>query len=143
MSKAKIPLLAVDIVIICEYESVVLIKRKNRPYKDSWALPGGFVEYGETVESAAIREVKEETGLEVGLNGIVGVYSDPKRDPRGHVVSICFIAKKAGGNLRAATDASDVGCFSKEEILHLDLAFDHEKILKHVFELKKQFFNQN
>lgn len=143
MRRAKTPLLAIDIAIICERESVVLIKRKNRPYKDSWALPGGFVEYEETVESAAIREAKEETGLEVGLNGIAGVYSDPKRDPRGHVVSICFIAKKTGGNLRAATDASDTRCFSKEEILHLDLAFDHEKILKDVFELQKQFVNQN
>jgi 8-oxo-dGTP diphosphatase len=132
----KKPILAVDLAIICGYESLILIKRKNRPYKDSWALPGGFVEYGETVESAAIREAKEETGLKIILNGITGVYSDPKRDPRGHVISICFIAEKIDGKLKAASDASDAKCFSKGEISDLDLAFDHKNIIKDVFELK-------
>ena len=126
----KTPLLAVDVIIICDDDLVVLIKRKKKPYKNFWALPGGFVEYGETVEKAAIREAKEETGLLINLRRIVGVYSDPKRDPRGHVVSVCFLAEKVGGNLKAATDASDVECFKKEEVLGLNLAFDHCKILK-------------
>lgn len=86
-----------DAVIICKDSSIVLIKRKKDPYKDSWALPGGFVEYGETVESAILREVKEETGLEIDLCRIVGVYSDPERDPRGHTVTICYLALKTGG----------------------------------------------
>lgn len=118
-----------DAIIFCEKDSVVLIRRKNSPYKDLWALPGGFVEYGETVESAVERESEEETGLKIELEGILGVYSDPKRDPRGHVISICFIAQKKGGNLKASTDASEVACFEIPEILKFELAFDHKKIL--------------
>lgn len=126
----KTPALTVDAVIICEDDSIVLIKRKKDPYKESWALPGGFVEYGETVESAAIREVKEETGLDVDLCRIVGVYSDPDRDPRGHTVTICYLAIKTGGKLKADTDASDVQCIKKDDTLKLKLAFDHDFILK-------------
>ena len=105
----KNPLLTVDTVII-QNKSVVLVMRKNPPFKGSWALPGGFVEYGETVEMAAIRETKEETGLDIELDGIVGVYSDPQRDPRGHIISICFLGNKIGGELVADTDAADVQC---------------------------------
>ncbi|HSQ02262.1 MAG TPA: NUDIX hydrolase [Methanobacterium sp.] len=115
--------------------SVVLIKRKNPPYNGSWALPGGFVEYGETVESAAVRETKEETGLDVELDGLMGVYSDPERDPRGHVVSICFLGQITGGKLVADTDAEDVKCFNLNEISEIDLAFDHRNILADAFKL--------
>lgn len=108
----------------------VLIKRKNGPYKDFWALPGGFVEYGETVEAAASREAKEETGLEIDLKDLIGVYSDPKRDPRGHTVSIAFLAHKSSGKLTADTDANDARYFSIHEILEIDLAFDHRQIIE-------------
>jgi len=131
----KSPSLTVDAVIMCKDNFLVLIKRKKDPYKDSWALPGGFVEYGETVESAVIREVKEETGLDVDLKTIVGVYSDPDRDPRGHTVTICYLAQKSGGELKADTDASRVQCFKKEEISKMNLAFDHDIILKDAFNL--------
>ena len=131
----KSPSLTVDAVITCENNSIVLIKRKKDPYWGSWALPGGFVEYGETVESAAIREVKEETGLDVDLCKIVGVYSDPERDPRGHTVTICYLANKTGGKLKADTDAADVKSFNRKEISKLKLAFDHETILKDAFNL--------
>lgn len=131
----KNPSLTVDAVIICENNEIALIKRKNDPYKGSWALPGGFVEYGETVESAVLREVKEETGLEVDLITMVGIYSDPDRDPRGHTVTICYLAKKVGGNLKADTDASKTNCFKKDEISRLKLAFDHDIILKDAFKL--------
>ena len=131
----KTPSLTVDAVINCADNSMVLIRRKKKPYKKSWALPGGFVEYGETVEEAVIREIKEETGLEISLCGIVGVYSDPERDPRGHTVTICYFAVKTGGELKAGTDASDVICIQKNEILKMKLAFDHDLIIKDAFKL--------
>jgi len=121
------PALAVDLVIKAR-GGVVLVRRKNEPYKDRWALPGGFVEYGEKVEHAAVREAREETGIEVKLQGLLGVYSDPSRDPRGHTVSICYLAKWAGGKLRSGSDAKDVGIFRK--IPWQELAFDHAQILK-------------
>lgn len=119
-----------DAIIFCEKDSLILIRRKNPPYEGLWALPGGFVEYGETVESAVRREVKEETGLQVDLIRLLGVYSDPKRDPRGHVISVCFIAQKKAGNLKADTDASQVACMTIDEISKIELAFDHKKIFK-------------
>lgn len=127
--------MTVDAVILYEDDFIVLIKRKYDPYKDSWALPGGFVELGETVESAVVREAKEETGLEVEIINLVGVYSDPERDPRGHTVTVCYLTKKIGGNLRADTDASSAQYFKKDEILKLKLAFDHDIILRDAFEL--------
>ncbi len=120
-------MLAVDVVIRTP-NGVVLIKRKNEPYKGKWAIPGGFVRYGERVEDAAAREVNEETGLRVKLGKLVGVYSDPKRDPRGHVVSVCFLAERAGGRLKASSDAQDTKIF--KHIPWRELAFDHARILK-------------
>jgi len=122
--------LTVDAVVLCDPDSIILIKRKNPPYQGFWALPGGFVEYGETVESAVIREIKEETGIDIDLKGISGVYSDPERDPRGHIVTVCFKARKEGGELKADTDASEAICLKLEEVSRLDLAFDHQKIVK-------------
>ncbi|MDK2795439.1 MAG: 8-oxo-dGTP diphosphatase [Archaeoglobaceae archaeon] len=107
---------------------IVLIKRKNEPYKNYYALPGGIVEYGETVENAVLREVKEETGLEGKIHSLVGVYSDPKRDPRGHFVSVCFIVLSTGGELRSGTDAKEVSLFSLDKLPKL--AFDHERMIK-------------
>ncbi len=122
----KTPAVATDIVIKSG-GGVVLVKRKNKPFRGKWAIPGGFVEYGELVEKAAIREAREETGLKVKLDRIVGVYSDPKRDPRGHVISVCFYAKRISGKLRAASDAADVKIF--KNVPWSELAFDHAKIL--------------
>lgn len=82
----KRPYLAVDTVIIGKNQKIVLIKRKNKPFKGEFALPGGFLEYGETVKEACKREVKEETGLETSLIEMIGVFSDPNRDPRGHIL---------------------------------------------------------
>lgn len=127
------PSLTVDIAILDD-DRIVLIRRKNDPFKGFYALPGGFVEYGERVEDAALREAREETGLDVELLGIVGVYSDPGRDPRGHVVSICFAARKTGGELRGGSDASHAQWFRLDELPKL--AFDHEKILEDVKKFK-------
>ena len=123
----KKPILAVDVVIRFKGGGV-LIKRKNEPYRGKWALPGGFVRYGERVEVAAVREAKEETGLKVKLQRLVGVYSNPERDPRGHVVSVCFLARQVGGKLKAASDAGEVKIFKR--IPWRELAFDHAQILK-------------
>ncbi|HEX3012902.1 MAG TPA: NUDIX hydrolase [Methanobacterium sp.] len=131
----KTPYLTVDAVILCEDDSLVLIQRKYDPYKGSWALPGGFVELGETVESAVVREAKEETGLEVEIIKLVGVYSNPERDPRGHTVTVCYLTRKVGGNLNADSDASSAQYFKKDEISKLKLAFDHDIILKDAFKL--------
>lgn len=123
----KQPALTVD-VIVRDGNRVLLVKRKNNPFKGKWALVGGFVEYGEKVEEAAKRECREETGLEVELERLVGVYSDPNRDPRGHVVSICFLARVVGGKLKAGSDALEAKFFKK--IPWNELAFDHAQILK-------------
>ncbi len=119
--------LTVDAIIPYEGK-IVLIKRKNDPFKGFYALPGGIVEYGESVESAVLREVEEETGLEGEIYKLVGVYSDPNRDPRGHFVSICFIVLPKGGELKAGSDAKDVALFSLDSLPKL--AFDHEKMIK-------------
>lgn len=138
----KNPSLTVDAVVVCGKGKITLIKRKKDPYKDSWALPGGFVEYGETVETAVLREVKEETGLDIQIITLVGVYSDPDRDPRGHTVTICYLAKKVGGTLKADTDASKVQCFRRDEISKLNLAFDHNIILNDSTSLLNEINNE-
>jgi 8-oxo-dGTP diphosphatase len=123
----KRPLLAVDAIVITKGYHFVFVKRKNPPFKGMLALPGGFVEYGETVEEAVVREVKEETGLKVKIEELLGVYSDADRDPRGHVVSIVTICKEVGGKLKAGSDASEVKALKE---IPKKLAFDHNKILK-------------
>ncbi len=120
------PLLTVDALIIYEGK-LVLIKRRNPPFVNQFALPGGFVEVGETVEEAVVREAKEETGLDIELIKLFGVYSDPLRDPRGHTVSICYLAK-GRGKLKAGSDAKDIGLFGLNEMP--ELAFDHNKIIE-------------
>lgn len=120
-------MLATDVII--RYKGgVVLVRRKNEPYRGKWALPGGFVRYGERVELAAVREAREETGLKVKLRDLLGVYSDLKRDPRGHVVSVCFLVQRVGGKLKSASDTDEVKIFKR--IPWEELAFDHANILK-------------
>ena len=111
---------------------IVLIKRKNPPFKDYWAIPGGFIELGETVETAVIREAKEETGLDIIIDKVFAIYSDPERDPRGHTISIVYICKNVSNikeHLKADTDAKEVRIFNYIEVSNLILAFDHSKIL--------------
>lgn len=123
------PLPTVDIIIEIESRKIVLIKRKNPPY--GWALPGGFVDYGESLEEAAIREAKEETDLDVKLNKQLHTYSDPKRDPRHHSISTVYIAR-AKGRPQARDDAIEIGVFT-ESNLPDEIAFDHRSILEHYF----------
>jgi 8-oxo-dGTP diphosphatase len=125
------PILTVDIIIELS-EGIVLIKRKNPPF--GWALPGGFVEYGESVESAAKREAREETGLELEDMKQFHAYSDPHRDPRHHTISVVFIARGTG-KPKASDDAADIGVFSKNTLPE-PLAFDHSDILSDYFSKK-------
>ncbi len=127
--KRRTPLLAVDIVTFLGEDKIVLIKRAESPFKGLYAIPGGFVEYGENVEDAAVREMKEETGLDVKLLGIIGVYSKPDRDPRGHVVSIAYLAEAVGGSLKPSTETKEVKAFKIDEVPE-NLAFDHKDILE-------------
>lgn len=118
----------VDIII--NYKGgVVLIERKNPP--SGWAIPGGFVDYGESVEEAARREAKEETNLELVKLKQFHVYSKPNRDPRGHAISVVFVARGIG-KLKARTDAFRVGVFSPQSLPRL-IAFDHRHILRDYF----------
>jgi 8-oxo-dGTP diphosphatase len=125
MTGIKTPLLAADAVILFA-GGIVLIKRNNPPFAGCYALPGGFVEVGETVEAAAVREAREETGLSIELMALVGIYSDPARDPRGHVVSAAFLAR-GKGELSAGSDAASARVFPLQSLP--PLAFDHEKII--------------
>jgi 8-oxo-dGTP diphosphatase len=130
MAEERGPSLTVDAVIEFPEEKVVLIRRKNPPFEGMWALPGGFVDFGETVEHACVREVKEECSIDVGLEGILGVYSDPKRDPRGHTVSVIFRARYVDGELKGADDAKEARLFSRDELKGIELAFDHGEVLR-------------
>ena len=122
------PLLTVDIII--QYQNgVVLIERMNPPA--GWAIPGGFVDVGESVETAAIREAKEETSLDVKLIELFHVYSDPGRDPRFHTASVVFIAEGTGV-LKGADDARKAAVFTANDLPAV-IAFDHGKILQDYF----------
>ena len=129
MTNYKIPSLTTDIFIFDDDFNFILIKRKNDPYKGCWALPGGFVEYGESVETAAMREAKEETNIDVELKELVNVYSEPNRDPRGHTITVAYIAKGDFNERKADDDAEDIDIFSAEELDEIQLAFDHKKII--------------
>jgi 8-oxo-dGTP diphosphatase len=121
------PALTTDCVVFDERGHVLLVRRKYEPFKGSYALPGGFVEVGETVEDGCRRELKEETGLEVGALRLIGVYSNPNRDPRGHTCSIAYLARIGRAEPRAGDDAAAaewVADWRAEA-----LAFDHAQIL--------------
>ena len=127
MPKPKTPALTTDCVVVDSRRRVLLVRRGNPPFKGKYALPGGFVEIGETVEEACRRELMEETGVKAGRLELIGVYSDPKRDPRGHTCSVAFLARIARAKPTAGDDAAAaewVEGWSK-----LDIAFDHARIL--------------
>ena len=135
MAQHRNPVPTVDLIIEMTRpdgtRGVVLIKRKNSP--PGWALPGGFVDYGESLEEAARREAREETSLEVTLKYQFHTYSAPDRDPRLHTISTVYVAT-GQGFLRAGDDAGEAGIFAREEI-PFPLAFDHQKILNDYFEI--------
>lgn len=124
----KTPKITVD-GIIKKGNEILLIKRRNIPFKNSWALPGGYLEYNEKTEDAVIREIFEETGLFTEIINLIGVYSDPKRDPRGHTVSIIYELRIIKGKLESGDDATDVNFFNLNNLPD-NLAFDHKKVIK-------------
>lgn len=126
----KIPMLTADPLIVTDDGRVVLIKRRSEPFAGKHALPGGFVEYGERVEDACVREAKEETGLDVETVKILGVYSKPGRDPRGHVVTVVFLCRPVGGEMKKTEETLETKAFSGEEMEELDFASDHRQILR-------------
>ena len=123
------PIPTVDIIIDLESKGIVLIKRKNPPY--GWAIPGGFVDYGESLEEAAVREAREETNLDVELLRQFHTYSDPKRDPRHHTITTVYIAK-GKGKPEARDDALEIGVFTRSNLPE-QIAFDHRAILEDYF----------
>ena len=130
------PVPTVDALIHLPGRGVVLVERLNEPY--GWALPGGFVDYGEPAELAAIREAKEETGLTVELTGLLGVYSDPARDPRHHTLSVVYIAQALDPDeLAAGDDAKGVGVFPLGQWPD-PICFDHARILNDYANYLKQ-----
>lgn len=126
------PLPTVDIIIEIA-NGIILIKRKNPPY--GWAIPGGFIDYGESAEDAAVREAKEETNLKISNIRQFHTYSDPKRDPRFHTISVVFVAK-ASGVPKASDDAEDIGVFNENKLPD-EIAFDHRQIIKDYYRAKK------
>jgi len=138
--KYQWPKPAIDAVIIDENETVVLIKRRNRPFQNWWALPGGFIELEEKVEDAVIREAKEETGLTVKILKLVGVYSNLSRDPRGHIISITYLCKRINQaeNPQAGDDAKEAKDFTRKELERKKLAFDHNIIIRDALRLADQ-----
>ena len=133
MPRYRNPCPTVDIIIELEDSGVVLIQRRNPP--KGWALPGGFVDYGESLEVAAIREAREETSLHIKLIEQFHTYSDPSRDPRYHTITTVYIAS-ATGIPKAADDASEVGIFQESDFPE-PLAFDHGQILRDYFRYKR------
>ena len=123
------PFPTVDIIIELNCGGIILIKRKNPPF--GWALPGGFVDYGESLEEAAVREAREETSLQITLTSQLHTYSDPGRDKRMHTITTVFCAR-AEGKPVAADDAQDIGIFTKDTLPE-PLAFDHNEILRNYF----------
>jgi 8-oxo-dGTP diphosphatase len=132
MPRPETPLLTVDAVILYESDKIVLIRRKNPPYQGELALPGGFVDIGETVENACIREAREETNLNVQINKLIGVFSDPKRDPRGHTVTIAFLCEPLieSSKPKAQDDAASLEIVPLSKVSSLTMAFDHMDIIK-------------
>lgn len=125
MPEYRNPTPTVDVVILLPGDRVVLVERRNPP--PGWALPGGFVDEGETIEAAAVREAREETGLDVRLEQLLYVYSDPRRDPRKHTLSAVFVGR-AAGEPSAGDDAAQARAFAWDA-LPSPLAFDHAAIL--------------
>jgi 8-oxo-dGTP diphosphatase len=136
MGEYRNPVPSVDI-ILQKGSEVLLVKRKNEPFKDHLALPGGFVNEAESVESAAMREAFEEISLDIEPIDILGVYSDPKRDPRKHVLTVVFVGTILNGMPNPRDDSSEIEWVRLDDIQKKNLAFDHKQILSDYIEWRR------
>lgn len=130
------PLLAADCVAVDPKGRVLLIRRGHPPFKGAYALPGGFVDVGETVEDACRRELLEETGVKAGKLALIGVYSDPRRDPRRHSVGVAYLTRIKGATPVAGDDAAAAKWV--DDWRRLTLAFDHADILRDAWKMLKR-----
>jgi 8-oxo-dGTP diphosphatase len=128
------PWISAECVVFDERGRVLLIQRKNDPFRGQYAFPGGFIEVGETAENCAVRELKEETGIEAGNLRLIGVYSDPKRDPRHHTITVAYLVSVHGRTPVAGDDAAAADFV--EDATKEHLAFDHDKILHDALRLR-------
>jgi 8-oxo-dGTP diphosphatase len=124
-----VPRLTVDAWVRDRTGRVLLVRRGRPPFEGRWALPGGFCEYKETTEACCARETKEETGLTVKVGDLLGVYSRPDRDPRGHTVTVLYACRPQSGRVAGGDDAADARWFEAPELRKLRFAFDHRKIV--------------
>lgn len=133
------PALVSDVVVVSRKNEVLLVKRSRAPYKGRWALPGGFAEKGETIEKTAIRECWEESGIRVKIVKLVGVYSNPRRDPRGQLVSVVFLAKPFNSRPRGSDETKEAKFFPLAK-LPKNLAADHAKIIRDAAAASRKFW---
>ena len=134
--KQRNPYPVID-VIVEKSDQIVVIQRSDEMYDTKFSFPGGFVEWGETVEYAAVREASEETGLKIKLKDILGVYSSPKRDRRGHIMTVVFIAVPIGGYLRSGDDAKSAKWIYITGLRPSDFGGDHGKIFSDYMQYRK------
>ena len=132
----KVPSVTVDCVVFDDRDRLLLIRRRHAPFEGQFALPGGFVDYGERTEAAARRELMEETSLVATGLRLVGVYSDPARDPRGHTVGIAYLTTIEDGTPVAGDDAAEAEF--RSDWRELDLAFDHNEIVRDADEARRR-----
>ena len=126
----KLPRVTVDTLVRDRRGRVLLVRRGRPPFKGRWGLPGGFCEWKETTERCGARETKEETGVRVKIGRLLGVYSKPDRDPRGHNVTVLYEGRPVGGKAQGGDDAAEARWFTPRELKKLSFAFDHAKIIR-------------
>jgi 8-oxo-dGTP diphosphatase len=126
----KLPRLTVDTLVRDRKGQVLLVRRGRPPFKGRWGLPGGFCEWKETTEDCGARETLEETGVRVKIGRLLGVYSRPDRDPRGHNVTVLYEGRPLGGKAQGGDDAAEARWFTPRELKKLSYAFDHARIIR-------------
>jgi 8-oxo-dGTP diphosphatase len=126
----KYPRLTVDSFVVDPKGRLLLVQRGRPPFQGRWGLPGGFCEWKETTEACCARETLEETGLRVRVGKLLGVYSRPDRDPRGHNVTVLYEARRIGGRVKGGDDAAEARWFAPRELERIRFAFDHGKIVR-------------